>query len=97
MSECRPDRGRDPEMTADHSVEAAVERIRDRGEAVRDRQVERALSELDGDLSERERAAIEALGDRLVERLLAVPEAQLERAAREGDDERVRQALDLFG
>ncbi|NLV10277.1 MULTISPECIES: hypothetical protein [Halomicrobium] len=72
----------------------AIERIRERGESVRDRQVERALSELE--LSEHERDAVERLGDRLVERLLAVPEAQLERAASDGDDETLAAALELF-
>lgn len=97
MSECRPDHREGGDAATDPAVEAAVDSIRDRGETVRDRQVERALSELDGDLSERERAVIEALGDRLVERLLAVPEAQLRRAAREGDGEQFQRALALFG
>ena len=77
------------------SVDAAVDRIRERGESVRDRQVERALSELDG-LSPAERAVIERLGDRLVDRLLAVPEEQLERAAGEGDEASFEAALSLF-
>lgn len=86
------DRRRD---AAEPAVEAAVDRIRGRGETVRDRQVERALSELD-DLSPAERAVIERLGDRLVDRLLAVPEEQLERAAGEGDDTSFEAALSLF-
>lgn len=101
MSECRPtdrsasdgDSRRDEQR--DPTVEAAVERIRERGETVRDRQVERALSTLD--LAERERAVIEALGDRLVERLLAVPEEQLRSAAREDDENEFERALELFG
>jgi len=95
MNECRLDRATG--RTGDSDVETVVEHIHDRGRTVRDRQVERALSELDGDLSERERAVVETLGDRLVERLLAVPAAKLRRAAGEGDENRVEHALELFG
>jgi|GEM_PF-1088031 len=101
MSECRPERPSKEcgsgDDGADPSVEAAVARIGERGESIRDRQVERALGELDDDLTARERAVVEALGDRLVERLLAVPEAQLKAAASEGDDEQFDCALKLFG
>lgn len=76
---------------------AAVERIRARGRTVRDRQVEQALSALDGEVSEEERRAIEALADRLVDRLLAVPEHHLTVAVRDGNDQTVERALDLFG
>lgn len=102
MSDCLHERDDERATTEDGtgdaatpSADAAIERIRERGETVRDRQVERALSELD-DLSPAERAVIERLGDRLVDRLLAVPEEQLERAAGEGDEESFEAALSLF-
>lgn len=87
----------DEESVVDPTVDEAIDRIRDRGQAVRDCQVSRALSELDEDITERERAVIGALGDRLVERLLAVPEQQLKTAACEDDTERFDHALELFG
>ncbi|WP_424018424.1 hypothetical protein ACOZ4N_02820 [Halorientalis pallida] len=92
-------------------VARAIERIDDRAAAVRERQVERALAELEtvGDPDPETRAAVRRLADRLTERLVATPKAALRRAAdRDGgenetaadpgaDDEAVRVALDLFG
>jgi|AntRauTorcE11898_2_1112593.scaffolds.fasta_scaffold32899_4 glutamyl-tRNA reductase len=103
MTDCLPELEDSDRATAgdgghdatDPAVDVAIDRIREHGEAVRDRQVERALSELDG-LSAEEAAVIERLGDRLVDRLLAVPEEQLERAAGEGDDASFEAALSLF-
>lgn len=96
MTECVADDATGDRHADEEAVASAVERIRERGATVRDQQVDRALSELDG-VSERERAEIESLADRLVERLLAVPEEQLRRAAREGNEDRFRRALELFG
>jgi len=80
------------ETSAGREAEAAIEIIHERGDRIRERELGRALSELD--LSERERAAIEELSERLVDELLAVPEERL-RTTR--DPELVRAALDLFG
>jgi glutamyl-tRNA reductase len=80
------------------SPDEAAARIRERGEAVRDRELATALARLeaDDDLGPAEREAVEALADRLLDSLLAVPEQSL-RAAAEGDDEEtVRTALSLF-
>lgn len=92
-------------------VARAIERIDDRAAAVRERQVERALTELEavGDPDPETRAAVRRLGDRLTERLVATPKAALrgvpDRSSgdaktagdRTADDEAVRVALDLFG
>lgn len=82
---------------SDQTISGAIAQIRDRGATVRDRQVDRALTELGDELTAEERAVIETLGDRLVERLLTVPEEQLKAAARDGENERFEAALALFG
>ncbi|WP_254279361.1 hypothetical protein [Haloarcula marina] len=89
-----PDDG--PVRCAD--ADRAIEAIRARGEDVRAEQVDRALSELDGDdLCDAQREAVERLSERLVERLLAVPERRLRRLAAGGDDAAVERSLALFG
>ncbi|MFB6073964.1 MAG: hypothetical protein ABEJ89_03030 [Haloarculaceae archaeon] len=77
------------------AADRAVADIRERGQAIRDRQVAEAVRKLEAkrDLDDRERKVLEALGDRLVDRLLAVPESALEAA----DAETARTARDLFG
>jgi glutamyl-tRNA reductase len=83
-------------------VERAIDRIDERAAAVRERQVERALAELDGpDGTDPEtRAAVRRVADRLTERLVATPKEALRTAAaspdREGEDA-IRVALALFG
>ena len=71
-------------------------RIRHHGERIRRREVRRALRRLEsqGELTERQRAAVQALGERLVDRLLAGPEAGLEAA---DDEDAARMAASLFG
>ena len=92
-------------------VARAIDRIDDRAAAVRERQVERALTELEavGDPDPETRDAVRRLADRLTARLVATPKAALRQAAdrssseaetasdRTADDEAVRVALDLFG
>jgi len=97
-----PDGGsveRSADGPAEDAVDESVERISERGQEVRDREVERALTRLDaqGDLSPADREAVERLADRLLGRLLAVPERSLRVAADEGDEETVETALELFG
>lgn len=84
---------------ASPDVEAAVTRIRDRGAAVRDRELETALSTLEarGDLSSTEREAVTALAERLVDRLLDVPVEQLREGSVEDSDAAVETALSLLG
>lgn len=96
--------GLDQSDEAPSDPAAAVEQIRAEAAAVRDRQVEHALSRLDadGDLSAAQRAAVETLADRLVERLVAVPERALLDATDETegagpDRETVETAVELFG
>lgn len=64
--------------------------VRERAEAIRAEQVERALSRLAarGEVTPRRRAVVERLADRLVDRLLAVPEATVRTAGERGDTER---------
>jgi glutamyl-tRNA reductase len=84
------------EATPPVDAEAAIERIRERGESIAERECEQALGALhaQGEVSEQEAAAVAALAERLTDRLLAVPEEAL----REASDERtVRVALELFG
>ena len=78
--------------------DAAVERVRDRAAAIRDRELETALAKLDarGDLSPAEREAVARLADRLVDGLLAAPERRLRAAADRDDAETVEAALELF-
>jgi len=78
---------------------AAVRRIRERATAVRNEEVETAITKLDagGEVSEADREAVERLADRLVERLLAVPEESLRAAAAADDEETVETGLELFG
>jgi len=91
------------------TVDEAVGRIRGRATAIRDRELETALTKLEasGDLSSADREAVAGLADRLVEELVAVPESSLREAAAAGnsedgedrDDSRespVETALELF-
>jgi glutamyl-tRNA reductase len=65
-------------------------------EAVRNEQVERALSQLraNGDLTDEQRAAVEQLSERLVAGLLAAPRATLRESADEGEAARI--LVELF-
>lgn len=88
--------GTGSDASPDAERAAAVAAMYDRGEAVGEAAVEKALSKLsaDGDdLDPETRAAIETLADRLVDGLLAPPAAGL--AA--GDEETIETALALFG
>jgi glutamyl-tRNA reductase len=80
------------------SPDEAAARIRERGEAVRDRELATALARLeaDDDLASAEREAVKALADRLLDSLLAVPEQSLRAAAEADEEETVRTALSLF-
>ncbi|AQL43998.1 hypothetical protein BV210_15380 [Halorientalis sp. IM1011] len=85
-------------------VARTIERIDDRAAAVRDRQVERALSELDShdDTDPETRAAVRRVATRLTERLIATPKEALRTATASSDrhpdgDDAVRVALELFG
>ncbi|SDG05017.1 hypothetical protein [Halorientalis regularis] len=92
-------------------IARAIERIDDRAATVRERQVERALAELEtvGDPDPETRAAVRRLADRLTGRLVATPKAALRQgvdgsssenetaAGPDPDAEAVRVALDLFG
>ena len=75
--------------------DAALARIRERGERVAESEAEQALARLRarGELSEQEKEAVEALAERLADRLLAVPVAGLQ----ETDGETAEVALELFG
>jgi hypothetical protein len=89
------------------TVDEAVERIHDRATTVRDRELETALSKLEGgdDLSPSNREVVADLADRLVEELVAVPESSLREVSDSetgdsGDDTGteppVETALELF-
>ena len=85
-------------------VARAIERIDDRAAAVRERQVQRALSDLDShdDTDPETRAAVRRVADRLTERLVGTPKEALRTATASSDrhpdgDDAVRVALELFG
>lgn len=85
---------------ADESVEVAKAHIRERGERIRRRKLERALQRLreHENLSEEDEQAVRDLARRLTEQLLAVPQSQLDSvAATEPDRKTARQAMALFG
>ncbi|QLH78052.1 hypothetical protein HZS55_12410 [Halosimplex rubrum] len=98
-----PDRAADGTAAEAPDPETALTSIRERGAAVRDREVETALAKLDarGSLSAADREAVEVLADRVVARLLSAPERSLRTAADGGDGEHdpetVETALALFG
>lgn len=107
----RPDRHRDERDGTDDrpdDVARAIDRLDERAAAVRDRQVERALAELDAlaDPDPATRVAIRTVADRLTARLVATPKKALHTAADGTDaepdestpgDDAAQIALELFG
>ena len=97
------------EKSESPTVDEAVGRIRGRATAIRDRELETALSKLEasGELSPEDREAVADLADRLVEELVAVPESSLRETVADGSGENgegggdggdlpVETALELF-
>jgi len=86
--------GSDASSRSDAATDA-IAAIDERADAVRERELRKALARLEAaDLSPAERAAVESLADRLVARLVAVPTRALR--AEDADDETVENARDLF-
>lgn len=81
----------------DPDPETVLERIRERGEQIRQEELQRALVRLEqqGDLTDAQREQVRQLTDRLVDRLLAVPESTLENASAESR-ETLRTVAGLF-
>lgn len=67
--------------------------VRARGEAIKRREVRRAVAALDGPVSDRERRAILAMADGILEGVLATPERFLRNGA---DDRHAEAAVRLF-
>jgi len=83
------------ERDAEPDARDVGERVRRRGEAIADREVDVALRKLEarGDLSDRQRSAVRAMADGIVDALVAEPART---AARADDEETLRTVVDLF-
>ncbi|QLG51189.1 glutamyl-tRNA reductase [Natrinema halophilum] len=78
-------------------ADEAIAAMYESAERIKDREVETALSRLDGDgASEAQREVVEAMADSLVNKLLAPPTKSLREAAAEDDWSTIHTALQLF-
>ncbi|MDQ2050542.1 glutamyl-tRNA reductase [Natronolimnohabitans sp. A-GB9] len=107
--EQRADAAREVESMVDHEFDLLCEQYKraradeviaamyESAERVKEREVERALSELEGDASaDEQREVVEAMADALVNQLLAPPTKSLRDAAAEDDWSTIHTALQLF-
>ncbi|MFD1563451.1 glutamyl-tRNA reductase [Haloarchaeobius amylolyticus] len=107
--EQRADAADEVETMIDHEFELLVEQYKraradeaiaamyESAERIKEREVETALSRLDGDeVSTEQREIVEAMADSLVNQLLAPPTKSLREAAAEDDWSTIHTALQLF-
>ncbi|WP_254765151.1 glutamyl-tRNA reductase [Natrinema marinum] len=78
-------------------ADEAIAAMYESAERIKEREVETALSRLDGDdVSDEQREVVEAMADSLVNQLLAPPTKSLREAAAEDDWSTIHTALQLF-
>ncbi|SFB85015.1 glutamyl-tRNA reductase [Halobiforma haloterrestris] len=77
-------------------ADEAIAAMYESAERIKQRELEKALSRLDDDLSPSQREVVESMADTLVSQLLAPPTTSLREAAAEDDWETIHTALQLF-
>ncbi|AFO57730.1 glutamyl-tRNA reductase [Natrinema sp. J7-2] len=77
-------------------ADEAIAAMYESAERIKDREVETALSRLEGEVTEGQREVVESMADALVNQLLAPPTKSLREAAAEDDWSTIHTALQLF-
>ncbi|EMA27452.1 glutamyl-tRNA reductase [Halobiforma nitratireducens] len=77
-------------------ADEAIAAMYESADRIKERELEKALSQLGEDLSEPQREVVESMADTLVSQLLAPPTRSLREAAAEDDWETIHTALQLF-
>ncbi|ELY76509.1 glutamyl-tRNA reductase [Natrinema pallidum] len=77
-------------------ADEAIAAMYESAERIKDREVETALSHLEGEVTEGQREVVESMADALVNQLLAPPTKSLREAAAEDDWSTIHTALQLF-
>ncbi|PCR92370.1 glutamyl-tRNA reductase [Natrinema ejinorense] len=77
-------------------ADEAIAAMYESAERIKDREVETALSHLEGEVTDDQREVVEAMADALVNQLLAPPTKSLREAAAEDDWSTIHTALQLF-
>ncbi|WP_222920435.1 glutamyl-tRNA reductase [Natrinema sp. SYSU A 869] len=77
-------------------ADEAIAAMYESAERIKEREVETALSHLEGEITEGQREVVEAMADSLVNQLLAPPTKSLREAAAEDDWSTIHTALQLF-
>ncbi|ELY80426.1 glutamyl-tRNA reductase [Natrinema gari] len=77
-------------------ADEAIAAMYESAERIKDREIETALSRLEGEVTEGQREVVESMADALVNQLLAPPTKSLREAAAEDDWSTIHTALQLF-